>query len=140
MELDTFLVCDSLTTENGKLYILGGGVTRLNVGSFPFALPTLGLAIRLRAERHDAGQQFGMRLEMLAPHGETLFPPLNSPVGPVEFSSNEDEENFLTIALTFGPVIFSDAGVYRLRLMLDERELRVLPLPVVPAALSTETG
>ena len=41
IELDAFLLCDSASALGGKLFVLGGGVTRLLLPSFPTGLPMM---------------------------------------------------------------------------------------------------
>jgi Family of unknown function (DUF6941) len=136
MRLDAFLLADAArVADDGKLYIHGGGVTKIEAPSLPWLVPRLSVALRFQVEDEDFdGWPPGMvRLVFQAPdRGEILHAVLPFPDEPPT-GGVEGEEVFLQLVLNLEPLPVAITGAHRFELSLDERMLRVLPLPVVLA-------
>jgi hypothetical protein len=66
MQIDVFLLADHAQLSEGKLYLSGGGWTRLTVERVPVRR-RVGLAIGLRIDPDEAGVPHPFRLDMQTP-------------------------------------------------------------------------
>lgn len=130
MHLESFILADAATVAEGKLYVHGGGISRINAPSLPLAMQ-LTAAIRLIIDREDLGRSHQVMLVVVDPDGSMLMPPIS--FEPVFEDRNPqmlpDEEQSLQVTLGMG-LQFSRAGTYRIKLTVDEEVLRDMPLPV----------
>jgi hypothetical protein len=133
VKVDFFILADAASAAEGKLYLHGGAITRLNLASLPAAV-TLAGAVRLLVDESDPTkppQRFGV--EWHRPDGTLLGPALEAetPPEPQQEGLREGEERGLLVILTFALVI--DAyGPHEVRVTLDgehaaERRLLVTP-------------
>jgi hypothetical protein len=137
VRLDTFLLADAAAaTPDGKLYIHGGGITRLTTSALPL-LATLAVVVRFQMEPKDFRTDHTFSLSLSDPDGSVVLPPV-----PIEFPKQtrpqlpKGEETFLQVALNLGAVTFSRAGAYKLKFAADGHTVRQMTLPVV--ALSSD--
>lgn len=132
MRLEAFLLADAATaTPDGKLYIHGGGITRLTAAVLPL-VSQLALVVRLAVDVDDFKQEHTFSFSLADPDGGIVVPPVPLKVAAQEPPKlPEGEERFLQLAIGLGPVTFSRAGLYRLKLTVNNRTLRSMNLPVV---------
>lgn len=144
MRLDFMLLADAATaTPDGKLFIHGGGVSRLNPPSLPWTQPQLGLVARFVMDLDDYGRPHEIQLSAAAPSGTLLIPPAQLPVEPAprpDTTAGDEEEVYMNMALGLASLTFGEEGVYRFDLRLDGELVRSLPLAVVAARLNEEGG
>lgn len=136
MQLDAFMLADAAATFEGKLYIHGGGFTRINAPAIPWVQPQLSIVIRLQVEDDwKPDNELGLRL--FDPDGASVLPPIVIPL-PSEPppAVPAGEEAYIQMVLGLGPIQFAQEGVYRFEVKLGEDVLRSMRFPVV--ALSVE--
>jgi hypothetical protein len=140
MRLDTFLLAEaaSASVQDGKLYVHGGGLTRVTAPTLPFVLPQLAVAARFLVEDdEELSQSHQFRISLNDPDGSAVIPPIPVQMEPGEPVQLPDgEERFVQFAMTFGGVVFARAGIYSFSLVLDDIVQREMTLPVV--ALTAE--
>jgi hypothetical protein len=132
VRLETCFLADAASGHEGKLYVHGGGITRLTPPVFPFMVPMLAVVVRLEAELSDYEGTHEIGLTLLDPTGESVLPPVavTSHLGPTpEFV--DGEEQYIQLTLSLGGIPIPQPGLYRLELAIDGEVLRVLNLPVV---------
>ena len=118
------------TCPEGKINILGAGITRLNTKSLPLLVPLLTLVIRLRLDDEDP-PSYAVTVAFEDPSGAAVMPELGGQVEAGHGDTAEGEEFHLNLVLAFGPLQFRTAGVHRLRVSLDGALLREMSIPVV---------
>jgi hypothetical protein len=142
MELDTFLLADAATvTPDGKMFVHGGGLTRIAVPALPWTQPQLALVMRFRMEESDWDAAHQLQVSLAAPDGTAVIPPgsIEVPVGN-QPETLENEESFLQIALSIASVPFLNQGIYTFRLALDGEPRGSLSLAVIGAEASGRDG
>jgi hypothetical protein len=133
MRLDTFLLADAATAPpDGKLYIHGGGLTVIRAPITPISVP-LSLAIRLEIEERELHVPHVLRLSILAPDGNSVWPAQELGFGPMDEPQQvaDGEERYIQLALSFGALTFESEGVYTFSLAADGETLREMAVPVV---------
>jgi len=136
MRLDAFILAEAATAApDGKLYVHGGGLTRVVCPVFPFVLPQLALVARLLVDESDLEARHVFETTLVDPEGAAVVPgaPLVAEQGDV-LALPDGEERFMQFAITFGGVLFARPGVHTLSFKVDEEELRRMTLPVVELA------
>jgi hypothetical protein len=136
MDLETLIVADAVSTPpDGKFYVHGGGITRLEIPSLPSPIP-LGLLIRLKIDEHDLEHDHRILVTLIGPAGVPNTPPMElglQPPGEDERGEPaEGEEMFVNIALRI-PAVAVRAGLYRLQVEVDGTLAREVPIPVIVA-------
>lgn len=136
------ILADAATaTPDGKLFIHGGGITRITAATLPWVQPQIALVARFLMEDADFEQSHELQLSIADPSGALLVPPV-----PIEFPQptvpdvQEGEERFMQIALGLASLTFTTEGLYEVELRMDGEVVRSLPLAVVAARLDESGG
>src|SRR5262245_50313329 len=97
MRLDTCLLADAATTTpDGKVFIHGGGITRLTPPTLPWTHPMLALVLRFELEEDDPGTSHQISLGLNSPAGEEMLTPAPElDVHPTPTKAVEGEESYL---------------------------------------------
>jgi hypothetical protein len=133
MKLDTFLLADAVAAHDRKLFVHGGGVSRIAVPEFPFTQPQIALLARFAPEKDEEISEkhtFGLRL--VNPDGQELYPIAEMAVGVDPKKDHvEGEEVYLNLAVQAGPIQLHGPGIYRVEIYLDGEMMRSAALPAV---------
>lgn len=142
MKLDTFLLADAAATApNKKLFIHGGGITRIDAPDFPYLQTQFGIVLRFSCDDEtDAGADHTFGFRILQPDGSELYPAVEAPIHapPDHHKWVEGEEVFRSVVIQAGPVAFEGPGVYAIEIKLDGEVVRTAALPVVHAPDAAE--
>jgi hypothetical protein len=130
MKIRAFLISDAITTAQGKLYIHGGGITKI-AGSFPLTQPTLGVLLRLEREDEPLGTDHHIAIHLLDPEGGQIVE-IESNYR-VPGSANEEYPMTIDFVGSFSGLEFETPGLYRFAAFIDTNEIDSIPL-----ALETE--
>lgn len=130
MKVRAFLVSDAVTTAQGKIYIHGGGITKI-AGSFPVTQPTLGVLLRLEREDEPLGTDHHIAIRLLSPDNDQLVEVETN--YRVPGSANEEYPMTIDFVGSFSGLEFETPGLYRFAAFIDEVEIDSIPL-----ALETE--
>jgi hypothetical protein len=142
MELDTFMLADAATgTPDGKLFIHGGGITRITPPIIPWTHPQLAIVARLRMAAEDWDQVHELQLSLLDPGGALITPsaPITIPAPPRPPHA-EGEEQYVQLALGIASPTFAVEGLYRVELRRGDDVLRSFPLPVLAVRPDSSTA
>jgi hypothetical protein len=82
MELETILLADAASTAEGKLYVHGGGLTRLTPPMLPWLHPQITVVLIFRTDEADLGQTRRLQLTLTAPDESLAMPAALSSPGP----------------------------------------------------------
>ena len=121
MRFDYALLADFAQVINAKLYVQGGGLTRITALTLPFGVP-VAIAMRLEAEPDiDLSRESQFEVVVVGPDGETIFShqtpvTLERPQAIVE----EGERPGVFIALTLSALVMRSYGPHRIDLTFDD--------------------
>lgn len=142
MRLDLMLLADAATASpDGKLFIHGGGVTRITAPVLPWTQPQLVLVARFLVEPDAYNRPHELQVSVTDPEGAIVVPPAQLPVTPQPQPEHiQGEELYMNMALGMASLSFTREGAYRFELRLDGKLVRALPLVVVAARLDEQGG
>jgi hypothetical protein len=138
IRLDLVLLADAASAHAGKLFIHGGGVTRITPPHVPWIHPQLAVVIRLAAEREDFLEPHEVALSLQNPEGGDVLPRTALPVGPVDLHRVEGEDAYVQLAMTFNHMPLQHEGVYRWQFELDGKRVREMAMPLAVTAPQIE--
>lgn len=121
MTLDFFMLADGASVAEGKLYIHGGAITRVNPASLPSGPTLIAVVARLLIDEEDRGNPpVDVAIEWEKPDGTQLMPPLRAHVSadvpPDGIREGEDQG---TIIVANALVVFDTAGPHSVLLRLN---------------------
>jgi hypothetical protein len=125
MELEgIFLARFAELTPDGLFTVVGGGVNRINAGSFPWSWGLMFLLVRYRLTPEEAHRQHLLSIERETPNGQLepigpAFPMMNLPTAP---EVGPDGKFAFSLNYCMTNLIFSEPGVYKYRLKMDGKE------------------
>jgi hypothetical protein len=132
VQVDVFLLSDAATAAaDGKLYIHGGGITRINAPTLPITVPVT-LAVSLALDADELGRDFHFVWRVVGPDGSPVIPQSEADAtaeGRFQ-GAIEGEQSHLQFTLTMALPI-SQEGIHRLTLEVDSELVREITLPVV---------
>ena len=133
MRFDFALLADAAQVVDGKLYVQGGGLTRLTAASVPWMQP-VAVCMRLSPDAEDdLSREWQFTVVVTGPEQDPIFshnallmlhrPPIEAAVG---------EEPGVLLALTISVLMVRSYGPHRLTLTVDGAQAD-LRFAVVPA-------
>lgn len=132
MRFDFALLADAAQVVDGKLYVHGGGLTRLNAASLPWVQP-LSVCMRLGPDAHDdLSREWQFEVVVIGPEDNPIFAhrtPIRLQQPAIAIA--EGEQPGVLLALTLGALVVHAYGPHRVTLALDGAETE-LPFAVVP--------
>lgn len=121
MTLDFFMLADGASVAEGKLYIHGGAITRVNPPALPSPPAFITVVARFLIDEDDLGKPpVEVAIEWKKPDGTDLFPPLRAQVAvelPPEGMREEEDQGTIIIANAL--VGFETAGAHSVLLRLN---------------------
>lgn len=136
MRLETLILADAVSSPpDGKFYVLGGGITRINLLELP-TLTQLGLFVRFQFDEDEPLDAHQVKIQLLDPEGEDILkgapevtiPPLTNPP-PLA----EGEQRFVALAVNLNAIPIRREGLHRFRVSVDGGMVREVPLPATGA-------
>lgn len=141
MRLGMLMLADNAAGADGKLYIHGGGISRITPPTIPWTHPMLTLVLRLDFDSiDDILARHELVFAILDPEGTTI-------AGPGDLTLDRDEPPpgilkgeplYTHVALTIAPITFEREGLHEVHIDLDGAPAIRLALPV--AAVPTPPG
>ncbi len=132
IQLDFAVLARAASAAENLLYIHGGAIRTADVDRLPAGLP-LAVAARLTATRDEIGKDHAVGLRTFAPNSEeTAFGAASFPLRLVEedLELDVDPEISVLVAITVGALPVTEAGEYRVELLLDDVPIATLPLRI----------
>jgi hypothetical protein len=145
------LLCDSVQSVEGKLYVLGAGWNRLAAGGFPARHDRVGIGVLITIEDGDRGEH-NLELSLLDPHDQPMVLFVD-PSGAEQFAihatfeAQPPADGFgevaVPLAVNLDGLSFPEAGAFAFSFRVDgtERErlaFRVDQVADGPDAVPTE--
>ncbi len=135
MELETLVVADAVSTPpDGKFYVHGGGISRLEVPTLPFPMQ-LGILLRFRIDENDLTRSHRVGVVLIGPANLPNVPGIEFDLAPPEELPTlaPSEERFTNVGMQINGVAVR-AGLHRLQVDLDGERVRNVPIPVIVEA------
>lgn len=134
MQLSYAFLADSASVENGKVYVLGGGVTILWRDEYPAPMG-ISVVFGFAYNGLEAGAPRPFKLQINDADGNAIVPPLEATLKLPERSDTTPVSVPLEAAFSINiaplPVIPAP-GSYVIELLADGNHVRSLPFAVVP--------
>jgi hypothetical protein len=135
MRLDTFLLADAASAPpDGKIYVHGGGITRIDAPMLPFTLQ-LGIVIRLVVSEDELREAHHFSLAFTDRAGAPVHPTMQIKSEPLPHidALAEGEERIAQLALNVGGLTFRHEGPCTIEFAADGVPLKTMTLAVVAA-------
>jgi hypothetical protein len=137
MEVPNAYLADAARVENGKLFVLGAGITILYRTEFP-AAPDVVVVFTLRHHAAEVGRTRRLRLSIHnadgAQVGDTLEAEMIPQGLPPGMPSGCPMESPFVFGL--GGPIFPGPGMYEVQILIDDNPARSIPFVVAPPAMA----
>lgn len=136
MKLAVALLADSAipNAQDGKLYVLGGGISILWASQFPVVHPALSLALILEFASSECDRSHTLEVRLLDPDGNELVPTISQQVVPPKNPMDSRLPSGWPVVVNFIQLRFEKAGDNAFSIVLDGQEITSLPLRVAPPA------
>jgi hypothetical protein len=124
MRIDTFMVAEAARASEGRLYIHGGGISRIAAPILPWTHPQLALAVRLEATAEEPAGEVAFTI--IDPSEVVVLPRTVMPLNAM-FVPPTDEPQYANLALTVSPITFHREGPHSITCEVrdDARTLQV---------------
>lgn len=138
MHFSYVILADAATSADGKLYIHGGGIGRINPQTLPWTHPQLAVAACLMLTPEEAASR--QTHQLIIRHLDPLGVPLGDParlhfdfILPPE--ANEDEPPFVLFTITFNNMLIHNPGHYKIEFSIDDEVIHTERYIVTEPAL-----
>lgn len=126
MNIETFLLCDAATHQQGKLNILGA-FDAMFAKNLPAIHPACAIAVRIRFEKIEEGGH-AVKILIIDEDGKSIGPELKGNIN-VRFRQDMDSTT-ANLILNIQGLKFEKFGRYRIDLAIDGNVQASLPLRV----------
>jgi hypothetical protein len=137
-EVDFMILCDYVRPEGGIMHILGGGIDKIDLGTFP-AVHNIGIAIRLTMTRAECGRTHEIELVFQDTDGRRMvgFSGSFNAIYPDGVPPGWPAHGVIPINMG---IPLPAAGMYSFELLIDGNAKKSLPLLVTHAAPPLAVG
>lgn len=122
-----FLADYAVANPDGKFYVIGGGIQRVESHEYPTTIPLVSLVVRIRYEPEESAKQFPVRLEAFDPAGSRLME-IRAELWSRPNPDGPDLPTFGHLVLSLQGMELRTPGTYQLRLTHLEEVLCALDL------------
>jgi hypothetical protein len=131
MELDYAFFAEAADLHpDGRFFVFGGGIDRINGLQFPSTLPALSLLIKLRVLEAEFGVAHRIRVSTEAPDGTEWIGVHDAAIGPSPPVQGLRLYSSHVVCMSLRGAILPQEGVYIFHIFGDEVELGTLRLYV----------
>jgi hypothetical protein len=134
MRLALAYFADSAQWVGGKLYMLGGCITKLFGYPFPLTPSSLAAVLHFVAPPDEFGAVRRLTGVMERVGGDSLPLEIGFPLVPSASPEHPDRPNSYIFVLNFKNLQFPQPGEYILRLAIDDQEVGTLSLDLINTA------
>lgn len=136
MEIEYAILANAAEMSDGKLYIMGGDISRIFGSAFPLTLPSISLVVKIVYSAKEGSRQCRLSVGFFSPEGVKIEPQLEKDLTP-PMSSEGGKKAAINLILTAHGVTFDRPGTYTARVAINGEEKKVLDLSAiqVPGAL-----
>ena len=132
MQVDFVILADAAHVAEGKLYLMGGGWTRLFARQVPF-VHALAIAVGFLVPWDETNEPHDFELKIVSEDGQSVSPPMHGEmeVGrPPGIKKGTEQRGMIAVSTT---VEFPHLGRYEIRLSADGELVKTAAFDVVPA-------
>jgi hypothetical protein len=132
VNLEYAFLADAAETVNGKLYVMGGGITILWRNQFPAPLD-VSLVVAFHYNAAEAGGQRELKLEVNDADGKNILPPLQAQFAPAGRAPGVPSGVSLGALFAIGiggAPILPGPGDYAIEILLDGNHVKSVPFAV----------
>lgn len=136
MNIESFLLCDAATDQQGKLNILGA-FDNIFAKEVPVRHPACSLVARTRFEKSEEGEH-QVKISIVDADGNSIAPKPECKISvrvPAHFNSTT-----VNLILNFQGIEFKQFGCYQIDLSIDGNIQASLPLNVSQSAATTKSS
>lgn len=116
--------------QDGKLYILGGGISAIGVQRFPAQHPALSLALGVEFAPSECGRPHTLEVTFLDPDGTPLLPKLTQQFVPQKNAVDGTLPTGWQAVINFQQLPFQKPGDNAFSIVIDGQEVVSLPLRI----------
>jgi hypothetical protein len=136
-----FLADHAVAHDDGKVYVIGGGVDRLQVPSFPATWPSLALVVKLAFQPAEYGRPMTIELRAVsATDGAAISAPRRMSIQPTATFETVGDSVPFPFVHNMRDLSFPAEGLYRFEVLANEVEMARVELAVVGVAVATEVA
>ena len=133
MRLDTCLLADAAdATPDGKLFIHGGGISRITPPVLPWVHPTIAVVLRFEMDDEDPGRAHVLTIDLRTASDESVLPdPPSLTLNLGRPTTVAGEPAYAQAAIQLAGLKFETAGLYHFSVVLDGEEIASPRLAVI---------
>jgi hypothetical protein len=136
MKLAVAILADSAIAnpQDGKLYVLGGGISSIGAGAFPATHPALSLALNLEFAPSECEKSHQVEVHLLDPDGRELLPPFRQSIVPQKNPMDPTLPSGWVTVFNYVGLTFPKPAENAFSVLVDGHEVASLPLRIIQAA------
>ncbi|HEV2012367.1 MAG TPA: hypothetical protein VGR77_00560 [Candidatus Dormibacteraeota bacterium] len=133
MNLAVALLADSAIAnpQDGKLYVLGGGISWIGAPSFPAVHPAIALALNFLFAPSECGRPHTVEVRLLDPDGREIVPAFTQQFVPPKNPTDPTLPSGWVNVCSYIQLRFEKPGDNAFSIMLDGQEVASLPLRLI---------
>jgi tetratricopeptide (TPR) repeat protein len=124
----------AVAADDGRIYMIGGGIDRLAAGVFPAVVPHLSLAVKFLMSPEERSQEHSVQVRLMDPAGHPIMAPMglliptSDQAGSPASKESTQVETPYQFVYNMRDLRFEAQGAYWFSVELDSRELGPLAL------------
>lgn len=123
-----FLADAAEAAPNGKLYVLGGGISEVFAPSFPWMHPVVTLVVNLRLHASECERLHKLDIQFWDADGNVLPPQLSAEFNAPRHRQHPARDVFLQLVFNIVGLQLPQPGEYDFHVVVDGQHLKTLPL------------
>jgi Family of unknown function (DUF6941) len=133
MKLSVAILADSAIAnpQDGKLYLLGGGISTIGVPGFPAMHPALSLAVGIEYTPSECSRDHHLEVRLIDPDGRDLTPTLKRDGAPQRNPADPTAPVLWLTVFNYMALQFGKPADNAFSIVLDGQEIDSLPLRVI---------
>jgi hypothetical protein len=128
-----FLADHAVAHDDGKVYVIGGGVDRLQVDDFPATHPALALVVKLAFQRAEFGRPLAISLRGVTSDGTPVTPVRQIMILPQATPTMVGDTVPFPFVHNMHDLVFPTEGLYTFEILANDVEVANVELTVVKA-------
>ncbi len=128
----------AVAADDGRIYMIGGGIDRLAASTFPAVVPHLSLAVKFLLTKADRSLEHSVQARLLSPAGNPIIAPMGLLIPAIDPTTvpevNPGEETPYQFVYNIRDVRLETVGQYSFSVEFDSRELGPLNLHIEQSA------
>lgn len=131
MEIEFAFLADAADSpQNGKLYVLGAGLSELMAHHVPIQHPTMSVVVCLKVHPTECNRTHRLEVEMWDEDGNRLPPSLNAEFVAQRHPQYPNRPTFVQLVWNILGLELQQVGEYEFHIIVNGQHLRTLPLYV----------